>query len=76
MSHRQRRRSTHLLTASRRVQNGTDAETEPIYNRSDVVSDEPVRFQPGGTSFVREDGGEPLVYHRGRYGTLARPELP
>lgn len=25
---------------------------------------------------VREDGGEPLVYHRGRYGTLARPELP
>lgn len=58
MSHRQRQRSTHLLTASRRVQNGTDAESEPIYDRSDVVSDEPVRFQPGGTSFVREDGGE------------------
>lgn len=58
MSHRARQRSTHRLTARRRQQTDTDAAGEPQYSRVPVLTDEAVRFNPGGTAYVRTDSGE------------------
>lgn len=57
MRHRANQRTTHLMTVSSKVQTGTDAQNEPLYDRQEVLADEPVRFRPEGTSYVREDGG-------------------
>lgn len=56
--HRQRTRATHELTARRREQTDTDELGSPIYNESTVLEDILVRFDAGGTAFVREDSGE------------------
>lgn len=45
------------MTVRSKVQTGTDAQGEPLYDRQVVLSDEPVRFRPEGTTYTREDGG-------------------
>jgi len=58
MRHRANQRTTHLMTVRRRVETGTDDFGETQYGREVVIEDEPVRFTPAGTEYVREDGGE------------------
>lgn len=59
MSHRSRTYPTHTLTAERRAESGTDEFGEPIFDDTTTpVEDEPVRYRPAGTGFVRQDTGE------------------
>lgn len=58
MSHRATTHVTHFLTAKRRQEASTDELGEPVYDHVEVLTDEPVRYQPAGTSFERGDSGE------------------
>lgn len=56
--HRSRQNATHLLSAERDEQIGEDEYGTPTFDTVDVLDDEPVELDEGGTSFVRESSGE------------------
>jgi len=56
MSHRNH--WTHTLTATRKEQVGEGAHGDPVHGDATVLEDEPVRYRPGGTEYVRSETGE------------------